>query len=1269
MSEAPANVAGGRSRVGRRLLALAMIGYFLVGAAVLLLRYVVLPNADALRPWIVESVSSALGMPVDIARVDAEWDGLVPRLGLSGVVLRDAHGRNALALTRVDAILSWQSVKRGYPVFRRLVVDSPELDIRRERDGHLLVAGMPIGAGDGDGQFGRWLAAQPEIVIVNATVAWTDATRDVPPLVLDRANLRFVRDGAGHRFGLTASPPESYASALELRGELRGLAGDQVLPTGEIFVRLERADLSIWRNWVDYPVPLAGLGGANVWLRLEGPGRYSAHADLALRDARTRLREDLRELELDRLEGTLLASRDGDEMSVELQNLRLVDKARTETVLNARANYRPDRDAVAGQGRVETGRLDIGVLARLAAHLPFDTDALAQLAEHAPEGVIESLTYHWNGPADAPSGWRIAGQVDGLTLHPTGGWPGLAGISAHFDGDQTSGRFSLAGRGSVLRFPDLFDEPEIPLDIVEATGGWAADASDLSIHVANATFENADVAGTASGTYWPEAGTPGRIDLAADVSRADARAVWRYLPKIVGPQTRAWLKDALQAGTGRHGRVEIKGALADFPFSRKDSGRFLVDFDVVAARLAFAPDWPEISEIDGKLRFEGRRMRIEARRGRTAGAEIGRTVAEIPDLADPDVTLGIRGQASGPSRAFLQYLLDTPIGGWIGGATQDFRASGDGTLSLSLALPLNRLRDSSVTGEYRFANNDLDLVPGLPGLERAEGRLGFTEHGIAIHDGHAVLMGQPVAAVASTDADGRILIRAAGTATAAAFARETGLPILERLDGLTGWTAQVAFVGGVGRVEVRSDLVGIGSSLPLPLAKRADDPMPLRIDLDLVDDWRLQRWAVQLADNRRARFDVRRDDAGHWGLLRGGFAVDAPLREAERGLMAAIHMPELDLDAWRRFGRGGRGGPLLAGIALRADRLRLFGESFERVDLRGIADAGGWKGRLESPAVAGEFDWRSRDEGALSARFERLLIGSRDGEPGGWDDVEPETLEALPALDVVAERFELRGMRLGQLVLRARNVDGEWQLDALEMRQPSGAILAEGHWQPGGKTELAFMAEVADVGEYLSSIGYPEAVRQGRATLEGKLGWQGAPTEVHYPSLNGRLEVNVAEGQFSKLEPGVGRLLGVLSLQALPRRVTLDFRDVFSDGFAFDSIAGGVDVSAGVMRSDGLDIRGPAARIRLTGTVDLDGESQALRVAVQPTLTESVAVGAALANSATGLINPVAGLVTYLAQKLMQDPIEKLFSYEYAVTGAWSNPEVAKLSSEAVSAQ
>ncbi|PKO56088.1 MAG: hypothetical protein CVU28_04210, partial [Betaproteobacteria bacterium HGW-Betaproteobacteria-21] len=110
--------------------------------------------------------------------------------------------------------------------------------------------------------------------------------------------------------------------------------------------------------------------------------------------------------------------------------------------------------------------------------------------------------------------------------------------------------------------------------------------------------------------------------------------------------------------------------------------------------------------------------------------------------------------------------------------------------------------------------------------------------------------------------------------------------------------------------------------------------------------------------------------------------------------------------------------------------------------------------------------------------------------------------------------------------------------------------------------------------------------------------------------------------------------------------------------FAFDRISGSIDVAAGVMSSKTLEIRGPAARVLMRGTADIAAETQNLRVTVQPTLSESIAIGAA-----AGLINPVAGVITYLAQKALSDPIEKLFAYDYAITGSWSDPVVEKLAS------
>jgi uncharacterized protein YhdP len=225
------------------------------------------------------------------------------------------------------------------------------------------------------------------------------------------------------------------------------------------------------------------------------------------------------------------------------------------------------------------------------------------------------------------------------------------------------------------------------------------------------------------------------------------------------------------------------------------------------------------------------------------------------------------------------------------------------------------------------------------------------------------------------------------------------------------------------------------------------------------------------------------------------------------------------------------------------------------------------------------------------------------------------------------------------------------------MYRPETQLTGSGSWRPVERnSKFDFTLTTADVGAFADAIGYSGIVRGGKAKLAGQLEWKGSPTGIDYPTLSGLLELGVEDGRFERLEPGVGRLLGILSLQALPRRATLDFRDVFSDGFVFSSIVGKVAVSNGVMRTDNIEIVGPAARVLMKGQADITAETQDLRVTVRPTLTESVAIGAAV-------VNPAAGAVAYLAQKALGDPIEKMFSYDYSVTGNWVEPIVTKVGS------
>lgn len=1253
-----------------------LVAWFAFGGLVLALRGIVLPRVGDYREQVASVLAREIGLPVSIEGLEADWSGLRPRLHLAGLIVRDAEGRAALRLEKVDATVGWSSLLRLQPFFRRIELFSPTLDIRREVDGALVVAGMRLAAGPADGRFADWLLSQGQIVVRDATLSWTDAVRAAPTLHLTEVEFRLDRSLGIHRFGLRAQAPVALASALEVRGELRRLsAARPAAASGRLYVALERADLGGWRPWVDYPVALAGSGGLRLWLDFEAGHTLSAVADLALADVVAQLDDALPALQLDRLDGRLVASRAPRAFAIEAKQLALrsgdgVQLAPTDFVLRVRHG---------DGGELRANLLDLGALSRLAGRLPLGEAVRARLAAFDARGTVRDLRLEWKGEAEAPAAWTLAARFDDIGLAARDALPGVGGLSGDVQGNERGGRFVLAGRDMHIDLPAVFDASRLAFSSLRADGGWVRRDGRLEIALDSASFENPDAAGTAAGRYWPEPGGAGEIDLSARLSRAEGTAVWRYLPRVVNRDTHEWVRNAIRYARVPETRLRLKGRLDDFPF-RDGNGQFLVAIKVADGRLDYAPGWPGIEGIDGEVRFEGPGMRIEARRGRIFGVELANVVADVPDLdVLPSETMTLTGRATGSTADFLRFISESPVAARIEHFTDGMRAEGSGTLDLRFVMPLRNVAATTVRGEYRFAANRLWLIDGLPPLTEASGRVRFTGDELSIPQARAQLFGEALNLSAATGDDGTVRFKADGAVSGAGLRTALGAPLFDHLAGRTDWQAEVALARDGTRVSVHSGLDGLASSLPYPLNKPGGERWPLAVELTFPKGTGQSALRARLAE----RIDVATEQRGTT-VIRGGIGVFQPARVVDGGVMVAAELDELDVDAWRRalgqaeeVGESGdtatdAGVPLpLAGVALQAKQVQVFGQRLSAVKLRAVADPGGWKARLDSTEAGGEFDWRKAGDGTLQAHFRHLAIGSE--EEGAEDDEAARTTDAaagvaqpsprrLPGLDVKVDRLALRGRELGRLEVLALNRRGEWALERFALSRAEARLEGKGRWRTAGspRTELDFALDTPDIGRFTQALGYPDAVRGGRARLSGQLAWAGAPTRIDYPSLGGRLELDAESGQFNKLEPGVGRLLGVLSLQALPRRITLDFRDVFSDGFAFDRISGSIDVAAGVMHTDNLEIRGPAARVRMRGDADVAAETQDLRVTVQPTLSESVAIGAA-----AGLINPVAGVVTYLAQKALSDPIEKLFAYDYAITGSWSDPQVAKLGSPA----
>ncbi|THF62283.1 TIGR02099 family protein [Pseudothauera nasutitermitis] len=1255
-------------RLGRFALRLAVLLYFIAGGLFLFVREVAVPRVAEYRPRIEAALGAAIGLPVRIDELSADWSGLRPRLHIGGLQISEADGSAALRFERVDAVLAWSSLLRLGPYFHRLELFSPELAIRRDAQGRFFVAGLEVdpGAGDSDGGALDWLLAQREILIRDAVLGWTDELRGAPELRLERVSFRLERRVGRHRFGLTAEPPAGLASRLDLRGRLAAAGGEDPADwRGELYLALDHAELGAWRPWLDYPVELSGSGGVRAWIGLEGAERNSLAVNLALDGVSTRLAPELPVLDLASLRGRLDVRRGLGTLALQARELGLqtgdgVALAPVDLDLTLR-----DAGAADGEGgEFQASQLDFAALARLAAHLPLDDSTRARLAAFDPRGMANGVHVGWQGDVAAPERWSLRGRFDGIGLAAQGVLPGLGGLSGEVDGDERGGRYRIAGSDAWLDLPKVFPEPRLSFSMLRAEGGWTRRNGRFTLELDSAVFENPDAAGSASGRYWPAAGGPGEIDLNARLTRADGPAVWRYMPLVVNQDTRTWLRHGIVGGSAPEARLRLHGDLARFPFRDGVGGQFLVTAKVAGARLDYAEGWPSIEGIDGELRFEGASMRITAERGSIYGVHLSGVSADLPDLeAHGEETMTIRGHAAGPTADFLRFVANSPVAGRIDRFTDAMRAEGNGDLDLTLVMPLRKAINTTVAGSFRFADNRLWVVDGLPPLESASGQLRFTGDTLAIPEARARLLGEPLTLSARTGADGVVGFSASGMLNAAALRQELGWPVLEHVSGVTPWQTDIQLRKDGTRVHVQSELVGLSASLPAPLNKSATERWPLQVEVDSLAGGQRQRVTASLGERLALMLERQSTPLG-WAVERGGLGVFRPARPVAGGVQVDARLDELDVDAWRRAlgeGESAGGGLPLAGVNLSTGRLLAFGRTLHDLELRASAHAADWQGTLESREAAGQFDWLGAGAGALRARLARLHLSPAEAEASARVEdasAAEEGPRRLPAVDLLVDAFTFGERDFGELEVKAVNRSGEWLLETLGVRNADGRLSGQGAWRPGLRpvTRMDFNLEADNVGRLLRRLGYPDAVRDGRARLEGKLDWRGHPLTVDYPSLSGEMKLEAESGQFNKLEPGVGRLLGVLSLQSLPRRINLDFRDVFSEGFAFDRVSGSIAVDAGVMRTEDLLIRGPAARIALRGSVDLQAESQDLRVTVQPTLSESIAIGAA-----AGLINPVAGVVTYIAQKALSDPIEKLLAFDYAVSGPWSEPKVEKL--------
>ncbi|APW44453.1 YhdP family protein [Rhodoferax saidenbachensis] len=698
--------------------------------------------------------------------------------------------------------------------------------------------------------------------------------------------------------------------------------------------------------------------------------------------------------------------------------------------------------------------------------------------------------------------------------------------------------------------------------------------------------------------------------------------------------------------------------------------------------------------------------------------QISKAEATVSQLYG-DAQVAVSLEAKGPLTEVLGFVNGSPLGALINKVLAKTTASGNADYRVKVAFPIRDVERATAQGTVTLAGNDVQLSPETPRLTRARGQLGFTETGITVTGGQARAVGGDVridgglsvlTGTAAAQKAGPQVLRIQGTATAEGLRQAKELGVVARMaqyaTGTGSYSATLGLRGGVPEVLLTSSLTGMALNLPAPFSKIAETPMPLRLETtavrsSLVPDTSGTVHAqdqLQLDVGRLASVTYVRDVSGAEArVLRGAIAVGLAADESapmpSEGVVANINVQRADLDAWSSVLSSASGSApsasnladmsyLPTSLAVRATELVMGGRQINKVVVGGGRDGLLWRANLDATELSGYVEYR-QPVGAAAGRFygrlARLSIGqSTAQEVESLLDDQPSS---IPALDVVVEDFELRGKKLGRVEVDAVNLgaagprDGprEWRLNRFNIITPEAVLTASGNWTninaqaasaPSGsrrnirerrRTVMNFKLDINDAGVLLERFAMPGVVRRGQGKIEGQVAWMGSPITLDYPSLGGNFNVNVETGQFLKADPGIAKLLGVLSLQSLPRRLTLDFRDVFSEGFAFDFLRGDVAIEQGIARTTNLQMKGVNAVVLMDGQADIAKETQAIKVVVIPE------INAGSASLIASAINPLIGLSTFLAQVILRGPLMQAATQELFIDGTWVEPRVTKV--------
>jgi uncharacterized protein (TIGR02099 family) len=1206
------------------------------------------------REW----VADELGLAVDFAELDARLGLKGPELTLRGASI--GSGEEFLQAREVRITLDPVALAISRRIdISRLTLDGARLAIERDQGGTVRLGDFALTPGSGS--LGEWIPQSVEVAIRDGELTYVDAVRGRSWRFGD-VDLVIESTDGNYSGRATLRPEDDLASSVELRLDAQLAAAgngeaDVVLGADAQAVDLEALAALMP---IDPPWPVRGRGAVDAELEWTGSGLASAGLDV-----------DLDDLQIGSRDGAVFDSVD---LAAEWQraesgwelNLHNISVSRNGSSWepSGSAAFTFESDA-AGMRAMSLAAdfIRLEDLAPIIGAFP-ETQLAEQWSLFQPRGDVHDLDFSIRR-SDASFDYDLDASFDRVALRQVGPTPGIDGVSGRVQASEDSGTIEFGTGAFTFDWPLLFAH-SVDLDSLTGAVVWRQGHNlvqvlsvDLGVGLlgreARASFD----------LKVPSDGSSPTLDLEAELADVGLVEAKRYLPTEIMPGAVVdWLDRAVTGGTGRNVELTFFGPIRSFPFDAGD-GQFRVAADVEDATLNYMRDWPIGESIDGWIEFKNAGF-FAGGSGEALGNRTENLTLSIADMRRP--TLQLKFISQGALQNVAAYLRSVSlISRRLGPGFERIEVGdGSGTIDAQLDLPLKDLSAFNIDATLAIQDGSLSVRGLAPAISEINGTLAATKDRVTGSGLNAVFLGGPVmvALTPSAEPGYRAELAVDGETSIGSLAESFGLGTPDFAEGQALWRGRLMLPAvdplatTPTRITVQSNLAGIALRLPEPLAKAPDEPTNLALDFRFLSGEHLDVTGNLGATRRFALgFDIDNDT---FEFSRGAvaFGGEEPRLPVQQGLLVAGRIGKVELDPWLRLAGAtgiGRAGPVFLGADVDIADLHAYGQQLGATSLRVERGPDAWQIDIGSEAIAGQITVpRSiQADDPVVANMQRVYLAP--GGDGGLAGIDPQN---LPGIRFVSEEFGFGNRQLGSVSATVERVPGGLALTEFKSATPNYQMQITGDWRKraqGTRTTIDAEITSSDVAAALAELGLDPAIDGEAATVSANVWWDSAPTAAWLDHLNGDVSLSVDTGTLREVNPGAGRVVGLMSIVSLPRRLLLDFRDVFEQGFAFDEIGGNFTIIDGNAYTNDLKFAGPAAEIGVIGRTGLRDRDYRQQFVVAPEPSNILpTVGGLLGGAGVG-----AALLIFT--RVFKEPLKGIGRASYCLSGTWEQPSVERI--------